>query len=296
MSAGSSRRLCIADIRLEEIPAAARLPAACARTCRQPRRHGYGPQRVRWFSIRLRRRAAVRRTGRRVRLRCAAVMPTERRRSSGRVRAGSVFQPWFDWKRPAAGRAWPGAWLLGWVSSARPRATRRPVTTTALGNVLRINGIVDLDQPSGQGSRGASSFASSTAIECSASRRPRNCRRRHRCAGAEHRLSRMRRDFDLDISVLNWTQGFRNETIGIAVGRLAFDRLSRHDAVPDRVAWFRQPRVHPEPGDCNDRHRRARRGRPRHCSAITSSSARRSTTATPSTANSTSTRSRSTST
>lgn len=31
------------------------------------------------------------------------------------------------------------------------------------------------------------------------------------------------RGFDLDIAVLNWTQGFRNETIGVAGGRLAFD-------------------------------------------------------------------------
>lgn len=31
------------------------------------------------------------------------------------------------------------------------------------------------------------------------------------------------RGFDLDLAVLNWTQGFREETIGIAVGRLAFD-------------------------------------------------------------------------
>jgi len=31
------------------------------------------------------------------------------------------------------------------------------------------------------------------------------------------------REFDPDLAVLNWTQGFREETIGMAVGRLAFD-------------------------------------------------------------------------
>lgn len=30
-------------------------------------------------------------------------------------------------------------------------------------------------------------------------------------------------NFNADISVLNWTQGFREETVGVAVGRLAFD-------------------------------------------------------------------------
>ena len=31
------------------------------------------------------------------------------------------------------------------------------------------------------------------------------------------------RNFDMDIAVLNWTQGFRDETVGFAAGRLAFD-------------------------------------------------------------------------
>ena len=31
------------------------------------------------------------------------------------------------------------------------------------------------------------------------------------------------REFDADLSVLNWTQGFREETIGVTAGRLAFD-------------------------------------------------------------------------
>jgi porin len=31
------------------------------------------------------------------------------------------------------------------------------------------------------------------------------------------------RNFDADIAVINWTQGFRDETVGFAAGRLAFD-------------------------------------------------------------------------
>ena len=30
-------------------------------------------------------------------------------------------------------------------------------------------------------------------------------------------------EFDLDLAVINWTQGFRDSTVGVAVGRLAFD-------------------------------------------------------------------------
>jgi hypothetical protein len=94
-------------------------------------------------------------------------------------------------------------------------------------------------------------------------------------------------NFEMDLSVINWTQGFANGKAGYAVGRLGFDGFANGkagyavgrlgfdvylDAFPfqtfsrgfiNRSFGLHQPLIHSEPDPADHRHRRAGRRRER---------------------------------
>jgi porin len=130
------------------------------------------------------------------------------------------FKPWYDWKGQVQDDH--GLAMGFFVSFLGQTASD---TTTgdddALGNILRFQGSWTLIN------RGAKNPG---RIEWRVEHRDRMLGQQAPMdlsaavgAAALNTGFPYSRNFDTDIAVLNWTQGFRDETIGVAAGRLAFD-------------------------------------------------------------------------
>jgi porin len=133
---------------------------------------------------------------------------------------GRWFQPWYDWK----GRMQDENGLaMGFFFSFLGQTASETTTgdDDALGNILRFQGSWTLVNR-GRKDPGRIEWRVEYRNRMLGQQAPMDL---SGAVGAQASNTGFpyTRNFNLDLAVLNWTQGFRDETIGMAVGRLAFD-------------------------------------------------------------------------
>jgi hypothetical protein len=132
----------------------------------------------------------------------------------------SWFQPWYDWKRRIQDE---NGLAMGFFFSFLGQTASDTTTgdDDALGNILRFQGSWTLINR-GQKDPGRIEWRVEYRDRMLGQQAPMDL---SGAVGAQASNTGFpySRGFDLDLAVLNWTQGFRDETIGVAVGRLAFD-------------------------------------------------------------------------
>jgi porin len=134
--------------------------------------------------------------------------------------AEQLFQPWYDWKGKIQDeRGLAMGFFFGFLAQTASDTTTGD--DDALGNILRFQGSWTLVNR-GKKDPGRIEWRAEYRDRMLGQQAPMDL---SGAVGAQAVNTGFpySRGFDLDIAVLNWTQGFRDETIGVAAGRLAFD-------------------------------------------------------------------------
>jgi porin len=132
------------------------------------------------------------------------------------------WKPYFDWKRRLKDNRGIALGINAWLLAQGASAGQPGTEDDALGGILRFQGVWKLLGRNGGGSSGRLEWRIETRGNLFNKVAPATLGDNIGTVGLNTGFP-YNEKFDLDISVLNWTQGFIDNRVGFAIGRLAFD-------------------------------------------------------------------------
>jgi porin len=134
----------------------------------------------------------------------------------------SNWRPYFDWKRQLKDNRGIAFGINMWGLYQAASAVKPGTDDNALGGIFRFQGVWKLLGRNGGGSSGRLEWRVETRGNIGDNVAPATLGDNVGTIGLNTGFP-YNESFHLDVSVLNWTQGFIDNRVGYAVGRLAFD-------------------------------------------------------------------------